>query len=106
LKETPSPDSSQRTEWNARDSDGTAVFSVGEILTGGSKLTVEFAQKHGKPVLHISRKGGPARPELALRQFIQDHRIKVLNVAGPRASGEPEVAAFVREVLEKTWPSP
>lgn len=105
LKETPSQDYIQRTEWNARDSDGTVVFSVGETLTGGSKLTVEFARKHGKPVLHIFRNGGPASPELALRRFIQDHDIKVLNVAGPRASKEPEAGAFVLEVLGKTWPS-
>jgi hypothetical protein len=105
LKETPSTEYDQRTEWNARDSDGTVIFSVGESLTGGSKLTVEFAQKHGKPVLHLSRNGGPASPELALRRFIQDRGIKVLNVAGPRASKEPEVGAFVKEVLGKTWPS-
>lgn len=68
LKETPSTEYDQRTEWNARDSDGTVVFSVGETLTGGSKLTVEFAQKHGKPVLHLSRNGGPAQPEIELRR--------------------------------------
>jgi hypothetical protein len=104
LKETPSPDSIQRTEWNARDSDGTVVFSIEEVLTGGCKETVEFAQKHGKPVLHLIR-NGPASPELALRRFIQDHGIKVLNVAGPRASNEPEVGVFVLEVLGRTWPS-
>lgn len=82
------------------------VFSIEETLTGGSKKTVELARKHGKPVLHLSRNGGPASPEIALRRFIQDHGIKVLNVAGPRASKEPEVGAFVLEVLGKAWPSP
>ena len=105
LKETPSTEDVQRTEWNARDSDGTVIFSIGETLTGGSQKTVEFARKHGKPVLHLSRNGGPESPEMALRRFIQDHDIKVLNVAGPRASKEPEVGAFVKEVLGKTWPS-
>ncbi len=36
LKETPSANFVQRTEWNTRDSDGTVVFSIGEnpdILT-------------------------------------------------------------------------
>jgi len=33
-----------------------------------------------------------------------DYEIEVLNLAGPRASKEPEVGAFVREVLDKTWP--
>ena len=105
LKETPSPNYVQRTEWNARDSDGTVVFSIGEVLTGGSKKTVELAEKHGKPVLHLSRSGGPASPEQALLGFILEHNIKVLNVAGSRASKEPEVGAFVQEVLDKTWPS-
>jgi len=106
LKETPGTEYDQRTEWNARDSDGTVVFSIKETLTAGSKQTIEFAQQHGKPVLHLFRNGGPTSPELALRHFILDHDIKVLNVAGPRASHESEVGAFVKEVLSKTWPSP
>ena len=105
LKETPSTEYDQRTEWNVRDSDGIVVFLVGEVLTGGSKMTVEFDHKHDKLVLHISRSGSPAFPDVALRRFIQNHKIKVLNVAGPRASKEPEVGAFVKEVLGKTWPS-
>ena len=105
LEETPSTENDRRTEWNARDSDGTVVFSIGESLAGGSKMTVELAQKYAKPVLHISRNGGPSSPELALLGFVQDHGIKVLNVAGPRASKEPAVGAFVKEVLGKTWPS-
>ena len=105
LKETPNADYVQRTEWNARDSDGTVVFSIGETLTGGSKMTVGFARRYGRPVLHLSRNGGPASPEMALRRFIDDHGINVLNVAGTRASEEPEVGAFVKEVLDKTWPS-
>jgi hypothetical protein len=99
LKETPSSGYVQRTEWNVRDSDGTVVFSIAPVLTGGSKKTVDLAHKHGKPVLHLARDGGPAAPEQALRRFIRDHGIKVLNVAGPRASKEPEVAGFVKSVL-------
>ena len=105
LTEMPSAGYVQRTEWNARDSDGTVIFSIGEALTGGSKKTVDLAPKHGKPLLQLSRNGGPASPEQTFRRFIQDHGIKVLNVAGPRASKEPEVGAFVREVLSKTWPT-
>ena len=32
----------------------------------------------------------------SLLRFISDHRIKILNVAGPRASKEPQIAAFVK----------
>ena len=50
LKETPSSGYIQRTEWHARDSDGTVVFSIAPVLTGGSKKTIELAHKHRKPV--------------------------------------------------------
>ncbi len=101
LQVTPSSDYVQRTEWNARDSDGTVVFSIAALLTGGSKETVDLARQHRKPVLHLWRDGGLSSPEQALRRFIRDNDIRVLNVAGPRASKEPEVAAFVTQVLEE-----
>jgi hypothetical protein len=103
LQETPSSGYVQRTEWNARDSDGTVVFSITPVLTGGSKKTVELARKHGRPVLHLPKLSGASAAEAVLRRFIGEHGIRVLNVAGPRTSKEPEVAAFVREVLEKAW---
>jgi len=36
LKETPSGDYVERTEWNVRDSDGTVVLSIAAVLKGGS----------------------------------------------------------------------
>ena len=102
LKETPSSNYVQRTEWNARDSDGTVVFSIAPVLTGGSKKTVELVRKHHKPVIHIAREGGAASPSQALLRFIQEHKIRVLNIAGPRASKEPAIYGFVRQVLQKT----
>ena len=54
LKETPSSNYLQRTEWNVRDSDGTVIFSVGKRLSGNSFETLEFAIKHRKPYLHLS----------------------------------------------------
>jgi hypothetical protein len=101
LTETPSASYPQRTEWNVRDSDGSVIFSIASVLTGGSKKTVEFAIKHNKPWLHLHK--GTASPESALLKFIQDHEIATLNVAGPRASKEQEVGAFVKRVLEATF---
>ena len=102
LRQTPTANYPQRTEWNVLDSDGTVVFSIGVKLTGGSKKTVTLAHKHHKPVLHLSKEVGSATPEQDLLKFIRDHRLQIFNVAGPRASKEPEVAAFLREVLEKS----
>lgn len=99
LRKTPRADYLQRTEWNVRDSDGTVVFSIEPALTGGSKKTVELARKHGKPCLHLSAQGARDKAQEQLREFIGQHGIKVLNVAGPRASKEPAVGAFVVETL-------
>jgi len=103
VQETPTTSYPQRTEWNARDSDGTVVFSIGAVLSGGSKKTVTLAQKHGKPVIHISRTATP-NPGEALLQFVRTHGIRILNVAGPRGSKEPEVAAFTKAVLRALLP--
>jgi len=91
LKEAPSSDYSQRTEWNVRDSDGTVILSIGEHLTGGSANTLEFAIKHRKPHLHLS---ATSRNNAAseLKKWLQQNNIRVLNIAGPRVSKESEIA--------------
>lgn len=105
MKETPSGGYEQRTEWNVSDSHGTLVISIVALLTGGSEKTVALARKHYKPLLQLSREGGPPAAEQKLLRFIREHQIKILNVAGPRASEEPEVAAFVKQVLDRAWPA-
>ncbi len=102
LKETPTSNYPQRTEWNVRDSDGTVIFSLSSVLAGGSKKTVALAIKHRKPWLHICRDGQYDAAESLVR-FISDHKIEILNVAGSRASKEPQVAAFVKKVLEEAF---
>jgi hypothetical protein len=42
-----------RTRRNIEKSDGTVIFSLERVLSGGTKLTLELANKLGKPVLHI-----------------------------------------------------
>ena len=102
LRETPTDKYPQRTEWNVRDSDGTVIFTIGPVLKTGSKKTFDLAQKHHKPVLHLYRQEG-SQSEMILARFIRSHNIRVLNVAGTRGSKEPEVGAFVMEVLRKAF---
>lgn len=102
LTETPSHRYSQRTEWNVRDSDATVVFSIAPEVTGGTALTLALAMRLGKPSMHLSGEvasAAGADPVQDLLDFLAAHRVSRLNVAGPRASQEPEVAAFVRRVL-------
>jgi hypothetical protein len=102
LRETHGADSLQRTEWNVRDSDGTVIFSCKTHLSGGSRRTAEFAALQQKPWLHLSR---DAEDEAVseLKKFLESHPIRILNVAGPRASEEPEIGDFVRQVLEELF---
>jgi hypothetical protein len=101
LCETPLRAYAQRTRWNVRDSDGTVIFSIAPRLAGGSAATAAFALRHGKACLHLSQALVGHSAAASLRKFILAHRIKVLNIAGPRASTEPGIAAFVAETLEQ-----
>jgi hypothetical protein len=98
LQETDSANYLVRTEQNVIDSDGTVVFSIKPLLSGGSKKTSEFPRKHGKPRLHLHP--GIETPGQELAAFIRTNDIKVLNVAGPRLYGEPRIAEFVLAALK------
>jgi hypothetical protein len=97
LTETTSGGYKQRTEANVRDSDATVIFTLSPKLTGGSLKTKQFAQKAGRPFLHLHP--GTAEPVQQLVAFLDLHRVSVLNVAGSRASKEPRVGEFVREIM-------
>ena len=97
LKETPASEYSQRTEWNVRDSAGTAIFTRSTKLVGGTKLTKKFASKWNRPCLVVRE--SEANSTSRLRTFVEDNRIEILNIAGPRESTEPELDGFVREAL-------
>lgn len=98
LEEAPSDAYAVRTKWNVRDSDATVILTLGPELSGGSKLTREFAREYGRPCLHLSQAVTDG-PGLELRRFLEDHFIEVLNVAGPRDSTEYGIRDYVFEVL-------
>lgn len=103
LSETPSDAYLERTEWNVRDSDGTLILSLAETLTGGSKRTAELAGRHGKPCLHLAKDAGHSDAAEQVSRFVRTNDIRVLNVAGPRASTEPRVGHFVRAILDRAF---
>lgn len=90
----------QRTEKNILEADGTAILSHGP-LTGGSALTEQLAKERGKPLLHLDLEE-MSLPQAArlLHGWLVNKDIQVLNVAGPRASTDPEIYAATTEVLE------
>ncbi|PSB24366.1 YpsA SLOG family protein [Chlorogloea sp. CCALA 695] len=103
LTETLSSEYSERTQWNVRDSDGTAVFSISEEIFAGTLLTVELAKKSKKPYIHLCKKLIDVDIVNRFQLFLLELGIVNLNVAGSRASDEPEVYQFVREILDRAF---
>ena len=101
LQEMPTGSYSKRTEKNILDSDGTLIVSHG-LLTGGSALTTGFAEHHGKPWIHIDLEI-TSYPEAArmIQEWVGRNGIKIMNVAGPRASKDPMIYQAVMELLEE-----
>jgi hypothetical protein len=101
LRETDQPDYRVRTEWNVLDSDATLILCRGP-LGGGTELTRQLAEQHGRPCLVVDLDAPPPPAEVA--QWLRHRRVEVLNVAGPRESQNPGIGrpaeAFVRELLE------
>lgn len=99
LTETRSTNYAERTELNVRDSDATVIISRGP-LTGGSLLTRKLAERLRRPVLHLDLEEltVPAAAR-QLRVWLSVSGCSTLNVAGPRASSDPEVYRLVRLVL-------
>lgn len=83
-----------RTRQNVDDSDGTALIYFSS-LKGGTRLTRNLCALEKKPYVLVD--AGRLSVEQAIhavRGFIEDHRIGVLNVAGPRASGWQQGRGF------------
>jgi len=79
-----------RTRKNVEDSDLTVLF--GRMDSPGSKLTSKLCIALGKPFA-VSPLAG------MLRELIEKHNVKVLNVAGNRESVTPGIQNYVKKLL-------
>lgn len=88
LIETPTDVYAERTRWNVRDSDATLVLTWG-APSEGTAFTIDVAREMGRPclVVDLAEDADPA----AARAWLQQHEVAVLNVAGPRASKNPDL---------------
>ena len=103
LQEASSAEYPVRTQLNVEDSDGTLILSWGSPA-GGTALTIKLAKKLKKPYLLIDlSQGGDPRKVL---EWVRDHHIQILNVAGPREGEAPgihdQAVLFLREILRMT----
>ncbi|HEY7840847.1 MAG TPA: putative molybdenum carrier protein [Gammaproteobacteria bacterium] len=98
LRETNSWDYAERTEKNVLDSNGTLILNSGP-LEGGTLLTREFAEEHGRPWLLVDLEAGLDAP--AVRDWLRARNIGVLNVAGPRESKRPGIYVLASRALDE-----
>ena len=103
LKETSSSRYSVRTEKNVVDTDGTLLITHGPLI-GGTEYTREMAVKHNRPWLHIDLdRTASFHAATAINNWIQQKKIEILNVAGPRASEDPAIYEDTLNILESVY---
>jgi len=89
-----------RTRANVRESDATVAIYSGE-LRGGTAETVQFCIEQKKP--HQLIDAAQISIEDAARlivDLVREHRIEILNVAGPRQSQWAEGYDYALRVLD------
>jgi hypothetical protein len=96
LQETESRDYAVRTEKNVLDSDGTLILYDG-VLKGGTRLTVQLAQRFRRPLLMVDLTENPDATET--REWISKHGLRRLNIAGPRESTMPGITELATKFL-------
>jgi hypothetical protein len=99
VRELPGADYARRTRRNVHDADGTLVLDFSSACRG-TKLTVDHARALGRPLLVLDATAEePPAAAARVRAFIERHDIRVLNVAGPRASDTPRGYGYARALL-------
>lgn len=102
MEELDTDDYSIRTERNVIHADATLIL-YRYRMTGGTLLTYNLAKKHRKS--HRTIRLDRAYNASKLLRWIQDTSVLTLNVAGPRASTDPEIyemaATFLWEMLNE-----
>lgn len=101
LRQTSTAEWSERTEANVRDSDATLILCRGP-LSGGTLHTALAAERMGRPCLRLDLARLSEREALeAARGWLEAEDVRVLNVAGPRASKDPGLYELTASLLRR-----
>ena len=104
LRETTSAEPAERTALNVRDSDATLVVTSGPAI-GGTAHTIGIAMRFERALLHLDLVTiEPTAAAAQLSQWLEQHSVRTLNVAGPRASEDPAIGPAVRSLLLTALP--
>jgi hypothetical protein len=103
LRETDTPDPKERTRLNVAHADGTVVVVNGPAA-GGTAYTVSLAAELGKPLLVLDLQELPlSQGAETLRAWTAEHRVAVLNVAGPRAGEDSRIYGQTRQLIREAF---
>ena len=92
---------SARTRQNVVDSDATLVISFGPPK-GGTAKTVYFCRRDQRPHLVIDAAAESVDSVLPrVVEFVREHRVERLNVAGSRGSGEPRAYDYAYALISR-----
>jgi hypothetical protein len=98
LKESVTSNYEERTFLNVKSGEGTVIFcklnEYGEICGEGTKLTLHAAVLNNKPVIINPTK-------IKFLKWLDENKIKVLNVAGNRESQYPGIFKKTKSFLIK-----
>jgi hypothetical protein len=104
LRETPSAEPEQRTEWNVRDSSITLILVRGDTVTRskGTQFTKTVAASLGRPCQLFDMDA--ATSECDTRSWLQKTlNQSVLNIAGPRESESQGIYMKAQEFLRAVF---
>lgn len=108
LKETDSTEYCVRTEKNVVDADGTLILYRRNLM-GGTHLTLELCQQHRRPHLCLDlddfETSDSLTPSEAVLNWVKEHGICVLNVAGPRESSSEGITELAQGFLLQVFGS-
>jgi hypothetical protein len=90
----------ERTLQNVKDSDGTVIISFGQPR-GGSEFTLQCCNQLQRPHKLIdAAKTSAEDAAQSIVDFVREHKIDILNVAGPRQSEWADGYDYAARALE------
>jgi Circularly permutated YpsA SLOG family len=110
VTELPGAGYDERTQKNVEDSDATLIITFGQA-SGGTARTIEVCENLARPHLIVDAVSVTVEEAVCWAvRFMREEGVGQLNVAGPRASGEPRAyeysLALVRELCRQCGAPP
>ena len=103
LEEMPTSSYTKRTRQNILDSDGTLILSHG-ALADGAAMARQTLRKCKRPWLHVDLHETAAfQAALDISDWVEDNRIAVLHVTGPRAGTDSDIYKNTLAILESAY---